>query len=140
METILIGNKNNGWEIHKVNKSIKLYNTLSFINKLRSINNSSIIFLSDIKYINVGWNNVPLAYGSDQHFVIFEIVDNDGKLVQFDGTHNGITKEQFIEGVKCLKEFGIVFNDQYNILDQIFNSNKSIWEILNNCEIERCKK
>lgn len=137
MNKILVGNTNNGWEVDNEKKTLSLYHPISFIEKMKHYKQCTEIEFSDIKCIVVGWSNIPLAFGDNQHFVLFKLKTNDNKEYDFEGTKNGVTKETFKEAIILLKKNNIIFDDQYNVLETIITSDDEIWDILNNAELNR---
>lgn len=140
MKKILLGSKKSGWAVDDENKEIIIYHPQSFVDKMqKKINNTQVKF-QDIEYIKVGWNNVPLAAGQNQHFVIFVIELKNKEKIQFDGTSNNITRDIFKEAMIVLKKNSIAFKDEYHIIDDIINTENLIWNILDNAELKRRNK
>lgn len=140
MKNILVGNTNNGWEVDENKSTLTLYLPLNLVDKLKKKKEYLEIAFSDIKKIYIGWNNVPAAWGPNQHFVILKVNTNDGEEIYFDGTKNGVSREIFKQAILLLKNNQIIFDDPYKILEELFNSDKSIWEILERAELERREK
>lgn len=139
MSKLLVGSTKNGWEIDTEKQELVIYHLLSIYEKLNKTKQYTHIPFHDIREIYVGWNNVPMAIGENQHFVLLTAYLNNNEILNFDGTKNDISKELFKQAILLLKENKICFNDPYNILDKIINTEDSIWEILNEAEIKRRK-
>ena len=137
MEKILVGNTYNGWEVDEYKEILKIYIPLNLLDKLKKKKNYLEIPFSKIKSINVGWNNIPAAWGPNQHFVILKVNTNNGEKIAFDGTKNDVSVDIFKQAIILLKNNDIVFDDPYNILDELFCSKKAIWDILERAELER---
>lgn len=140
MKNILIGNTNNGWEVDENKSILTLYLPLNLVDKLKKKKDYLEIAFSDIQNIYVGWNNVPAAWGENQHFVILKINTHSGEEIIFDGTKNGVPREMFKQAILLLKNNHVIFDDPYGILEELFNSDKSIWEILERAELEKREK
>lgn len=140
MTKILLGNTKCGWSVDDENKEIIIYHPQSLVDKMKKKSNTTQIKFLDIEYIEVGWNNVPLAVGQNQHFVIFIIELKNKEKIQFNGTSNGITRDTFKEAILVLQKNNIVFKDEYHIMDDIINTDNSIWNILNKAELKRRNK
>lgn len=72
--------------------------------------------------------------------MIFIIELKNKEKIQFDGTSNGITRDTFKEAILVLQKNNIVFKDEYHIMDDIINTDNSIWNILNKAELKRRNK
>ena len=137
MQKLLIGNVKNGWEIDDEKKELKIYCPLSFIEKMKNEETYKCIPFSNIKQINVGWNNLPAAWGENQHFVLFKLILMNDETIDFEGTKNDVSKELFKKGILLLKANQVNFDDPYNILEKIINTEESIWSILDEAELKR---
>lgn len=137
MTRLLVGSTWSGWEIDTNIQELIIYHPMSFYDKLKKVESMKCISFSEIKKIIVGWNNLPLAMGENQHFVLFNIILNNNEEICFEGTKNDVSKELFKKAILLLKENQVQFEDAYHILDQIMNTNESIWNILNEAELQR---
>ncbi|WP_028044386.1 hypothetical protein [Candidatus Stoquefichus massiliensis] len=137
MQNLLIGNVKNGWEIDDEKKELKIYCPISFFEKMKKVEPYKCIPFSNIKQINVGWNSVPLAMGENQHFVLFKLILINNEIIDFEGTKNDVSKELFKKAILLLKDNQINFNDPYNVLEKIINTEENIWNILHEAELKR---
>ena len=137
MARLLVGSTRNGWEIDTNIQELIIYRQMSFYDKLKKVEPMKCISFSEIKKIIVGWNNLPAAFGENQHFVLFNMILNNNEEICFEGTKNDVSKELFKKAIVLLKENQIQFDDSYHILDQIMNTDESIWNILNEAELQR---
>lgn len=131
MSKLLVGSTKNGWEIDTEKQELIIYHLLSIYEKLNKKKQYTYIPFHDIREIYVGWYNVPVAIGEIQHFVLLTAYLNNNEILNFDGTKmifqkNYLNKQSY-------------FNDPYNTIDKIINTEDSVWEILNDVEIKRRK-
>lgn len=136
MEKLLIGNIKNGWEINIEKNELKIYSPISLLEKLKKVEPCKYIPFTEIKQINVGWNSIPAAMGENQHFILLSVTLNNNEIIEFEGTKNDVSKELFKKAILLLKDNQINFNDPYNILDKIINTEETIWNILHEAELK----
>lgn len=139
MSGLLVGSTRNGWEIDTEKQELVLSHPISFYDKLKKVEQKKHIWFSEIKKIYVGWNNVPASIGENQHFILLNVILKNNEEICFEGTKNDISKELFKKAILLLKEYNVNFDDPYHILDKIINTNESVWNILNEAELQRRK-
>lgn len=140
MKNILIGSKKSGWQVDAENRTLNVYKPISIMNKVQKKEPNKKINISDIDIIKIRWNTIPSAWGQNQHFVVLKVILIDGEEVSFEGTKYGVSKDEFIRAINLLRELGTNFDDTYNIFEEILNSSKSIWDVLENVDRQQRKK
>lgn len=118
---MVIGSKRNGYIIDLENKSLTINFLNSFYENVFEKKEKNIkISFSDINHIDITYNaSDKTIWGIDSELILVVFTNSRKKYLM----HGNIeaSKEEFLQAYEILKQAGIVFTDNYNIINYLYN-------------------